>query len=265
MHFPVPPNFRSLTRLAPRLVLCALSLFFPGAAVAAESEHIQDVKQAQKSAYVIFSSGSQCAPLGHDFQGWPGSSLLECSYRQGGLEGITYLLDVKAETIATWIETACDERLRGNSACFATVLACARTNSGMMFAVSGNVIENRRNYFFRNGMTVAFKEAENGSTRDVPLSVQKSLLVAPDSKIDRIKSGLTRFWRTLPLQMALAYPNAHAPSALKTQAQRVAWLSLVQAEILAAQQTGNNRLLSAWLLAHKNTLGRGACPNDNDP
>jgi hypothetical protein len=114
-------------------------------------------------------------------------------------------------------------------------------------------------------MTVAFKEAENGSTREVPLSVQKSLLVAPDSKIDRIKTGLTRFWRTLPSQMALAYPNAHAPSAVKTQAQRLAWLSLVQAEIFAAQKNGKNRLLSAWLLAHKNTLGRGACPDDGDP
>jgi hypothetical protein len=265
MHFPVPPKSRRLTRLATRRVLCALSLFFPGAAVAVDSGHIQSVKQAQKSAYVIFSSGSQCAPLGEDFQGWPGSSLLECSYSQGGLQGITYLLDVKAATIATWIEKACDERLPGNGACFATVLACARANSGMMFAVSGNVIENRQNYFFRNGMTVAFKEAVNGSTQEVPLSVQKSLLVAPNGKIDRIKSGLTRFWRTLPLQMALAYPSAHAPSTVKTQAQRVAWLSLVQAEILAAQQNGKNRLLSAWLLAHKKTLGRGSCPDDNDP
>jgi hypothetical protein len=262
MQHQMPSIFGFLSRA---VLLATLVVSIHNAAAAGDGGHIQAVKQAQKSAYVIFSAGSQCSPLRQDFQGWPGPSLLECTYKQDGLEGMTYLLDVKAETVANWIEGACDERLPSARGCFATVLKCARNNSGMMFAVSGNIIENGRNYFFRNGMTVSFKEAGNGTTNSVPLSLQKSLLVAPNDQVTRIKTGLTRFWRTLPSQFALAYPDAHAPSSVDTQAQRLAWLSLVQTEILTAEKTGKNRLLSSWLLAHKKTVTLGSCPDDRDP
>ncbi|NRP85228.1 hypothetical protein GFPCMMHI_01113 [Ensifer adhaerens] len=266
MQHRIPTKCGFLVRLAHALLpALLLASSYNVTAAAGDDGHIQAVKQAQKSAYVVFSAGSQCVPLREDFQGWPGASLLECTYKQGSLEGIAYLLDVKAGTISSWIEGACDERLPGTGRCFATVLKCARNNSGMMFAVSGNIIEDGRNYFFRNGMTVSFNEAANGTTSAIPLSLQKALLVAPNTHISGTKTGLTRFWRTLPSQFAAAYPDAQAPRVVGTQAQRLAWLALVQAEILAAERTGKNRLLSSWLLAHRKTVALGNCPGDDDP
>lgn len=142
-------------------------------ALAQSLEHVTAVRHALRSAYAIADATNGCPVIGSDVLGWPGSIVRKCVYVEGPtqnqLTGIAFLIDVKPESIARWIETSCASLLPGYSACFDTVLKCGRENSGMMFPISGNVMENMnpqtwKNYFFRNGMTVATDGETNGST-----------------------------------------------------------------------------------------------------
>jgi len=50
---------------------------------------------------------------------------------------------------------------------------------GMMFPISGNLMENKdsepwKNYFFRNGMTVAIAEQGIGTRAQVPIERQRN-------------------------------------------------------------------------------------------
>lgn len=236
--------------------------------------HVAAVKTAQTLAYAISDATNGCPLVGADMFGWPGPLVRKCIYAEGPnnkrLPGLVYLLDVKPGTIAQWIETACAKQLPNVPACFATVLKCGRSNSGMMFAVSGNVLENMnpttwKNYFFRNGMTVSMTGQPNGTANAISLERQEELAQAPDSSIQTIPSGLTRYWRTLPKQFAARFPDAGAPVAVNTPALRQKWLDLARAEFLAALTSPTNRLLEAWVAAHPVKLSAGKCPADTDP
>src|SRR4029434_2063627 len=114
-------------------------------------------------------------------------------------------VEVKPEIIATWIETACAQLMPTAGQCFERVLRCARDNSGMMFPISGNMMENMdngpwKNWFFRNGMTVRMQNQGNGTTAQIPVDRQKELALMSDANILRIPTGVTRFWRTKPAQ-----------------------------------------------------------------
>jgi hypothetical protein len=152
----------------------------------------------------------------------------------------------------------------------APLLKCGRNNSGMMFPVGGNLMENMengpwKNYFFRNGMTVAIGGQKNDNSERVPLEHQKDLALMPNTAITKIPTGLTRFWRTTPRQFATRFPGESSPTSVTTDQDRNRWLAITQSEFLAALERPNNRLLEAWVSAHPRTLSAGKCPGDLDP
>jgi hypothetical protein len=237
-------------------------------------EHVNAVRHAQRSAYAITDATNGCPIISSDVLGWPGSRVRKCVYVEGPtqnqLTGIAFLLDVRPESIASWIEASCASLLPGYSACFDTILKCGQENSGMMFPISGDVMENMnpktwKNYFFRNGMTVAIDGETNGSTVQIPIEKQEAFASSPDHAIVSIPSGVTRFWRTLPRQFAARFPDSQAPSMLDSATARQKWLNLAKSELLAALAQPENRLLDAWMSAHPKTIGRGVCPGDGDP
>jgi hypothetical protein len=179
--------------------------------------------------------------------------------------GVVYLLDVPAATIAGWIETTCANQLPSTAGCFATVLRCARDNTGMMFPVSGNMMENMNgpwtNWFFRNGMTVRMRGQANNSATAIALERQDDLATADGSAILRISTGMTRFWLTRPGDFAAKYPDAGAPDDLASAEHRTGWLNLARSEMLAALASPTNRLLEAWVAAHIDDLARNKCPD----
>lgn len=250
----------------------------PGNVAAAplpQPAEISAVASAQKAAYVISDATNGCPVASADLHGWPAARLRTCEYAEGPagsrLQGYAVLLVVDPEPIARWIKTSCAEKLAGNAACFRTVLACGRANSGMMFPVSGNVMENMdgrpfSNYFFRNGMTVRMKGQPNGTSVGIDLATQIRLANADATDIESIPTGVTRFWRTLPQQFASAVPGEAIPRGVKTSADAQRWLEIARTEMLAALGGPRNRLLDAWVAAHKQTLARGNCPQrDSDP
>lgn len=242
--------------------------------VVAQAGNVAAVVKAQKAAYAITGASNGCPAPATDVLGWPSTVLRECVYSGGPktnrLTGYVLLADAKPEAIATWIETACARVLPSAAQCFQTVLECGRRNSGMMFPVSGNMMENMdggrwKNYFFRNGMTVAIGSQSNGTTEQVPLNRQKELALMAEAKIARIPSGVTRFWRTMPRQFAARFPSEAIPQSLTTLQDRQQWLNIVRSEFLTALVEPSNRLLEAWVAAHPKTLAAGTCPNDKDP
>jgi len=254
--------------------LIAIPLLFGPSAQAQTQSHVDDVKKAQKSNYAIEDSTNNCPASDADLFGWPAHLLRDCEYKQDGLPGTVYVLAIEPERIAQWIETSCAKRMPGENGCFRVVLQCGRLNSGMMFPVSGNVIENNQNIFFRNGMTVYMQGFENWSTSKMDHDVQLKAAKKESSAIERIPSGLARFWRTLPRHVAGFYPDSGAPEAVKEDDQREAWLEVVRKEILSALNQPENRLLDAYMAAHPKTLhsllGKkvikdGDCPTEASP
>ena len=237
--------------------------------------HIAAVKSAQGAAYAINQATNGCPVVGTDMLGWPGASIRKCIYRVGPAgnkrTGLVYLLEIKPETIATWIEGSCAKLLPSLPGCFEKVLTCGKLNSGMMFPISGNMLEDMtpspwQNFFFRNGMTVRMAGQPNGTTTQVPLDRQEALAQLPDTGIERIPSGLTRFWRTRPEQFAAQFPAEGVPAKLDTPAKRQKWLDTARAEILAAMNGPTNRLLETWVAVHATTLASPKkCPDDSDP
>jgi len=234
------------------------------------AEHVALVAQAQTSSYAISDATNNCPPPGTDILGWPASLLRECIFSEGPqgdrLTGYVILIDVKPETIAAWIETACAQVLPGVSKCFRRVLACGRGNSGMMFPVSGNMMENMdnepwKNWFFRNGMTVRMPGQHNNRHEQIPLASQKKLALLPNTAIVSIPSGMTRFWRTKPAEFAKRFPNENVPHTMTTPQRRQKWLNITQSEFLSALTKPNNRLLEAWVAAHQVKLtNSNKCP-----
>lgn len=237
-------------------------------------EHIAEVRQAQKAAYAISDASNGCPIVGSDMLGWPGNLVRHCIYTEGPANnrrtGVVYLLDVQPDVIAQWIETGCQQQMAGVSSCFATVLKCGKENSGLLFPISGNMMENMdsspwKNYFFRNGMTVDIDNKPNATTDQIPIGRQEELAHLPNSAVTSIPSGLLRFWRTLPRQFAKRYPNEGVIPNVDSRAAQQKWLDVARAEFLTALKSPTNRLLAAWIAAHPETLRAGECPGDNSP
>lgn len=237
-------------------------------------EHIAEVRQAQKAAYAISDASNGCPIVGSDMLGWPGNLVRHCIYTEGPANdrrtGVVYLLDVRPAVIAQWIETSCQKQMAGVSTCFATVLKCGKENSGLMFPISGNMMENMnfspwKNYFFRNGMTVEIDHEPNATTNQIPIARQEALAHLPNSAVTSIPSGLLRLWRTLPRQFAKRYPNAGVVPNVDSRAAQQKWLDVARTEFMTALKSPTNRLLAAWIAAHPETLRAGECPDDNAP
>jgi hypothetical protein len=114
----------------------------------ATPDHVASVRRAQRSEYAVASSSNGCPMLDSDINGWPSKLIRKCLYSQGSgthlLKAIVYLLDVQPEAIATWIETTCASQMPNSPKCFSTILECGRLNSGMMFPIDGNLVENSK-------------------------------------------------------------------------------------------------------------------------
>jgi hypothetical protein len=257
------------------LMVFVLTLFAALPASAQSADHIERVKKAQRAAYAISDATDGCPSVTADLFGWPADRVMKCTYAEGPpanrLQAVVYLLKVEPETIARWIETGCSGLQAADpESCFRTVLKCGKLNSGMMFPVSGNMLEDMtpspwQNFFFRNGMTVRMQGQKNGTSDQIPLDRQDELSLAPDTEIESIPSGLTRFWRTRPKQFAAHYPTAGAPSSVGSSADRQTWLDMARKEFLTALSSPTNRLLEAWVAAHPKTLSAAKCPKDGDP
>ena len=218
------------------------------------------------ATYAITEATNGCPRLDTGLFGWPGALVRECVYAMRDTrlghprQAVAYLLDVRPETIALWIENACARLAEPQPRCLATVLHSGQANSGYMFAVSGNIVEDMeqphefKNFFFRNGMTTSFVRHLNGSEEELPLERQRTIALQPNGEVLAIPSGMTRFWRTTPGQFAARFPDAGAPVGLRRPADRQLWLGLVQKEMLTALQTGRNRLLEAYLCANAQSL-----------
>jgi hypothetical protein len=278
--------FARATRSSAAVLFCIAGIFLPASGQAlsapvpasavpsATSEHVAEVRQAQKAEYAITDASNGCPVVGSNMLGWPGKLVRHCIYTEGPANdrrtGVVYLLDVRPNIIARWIETSCRKQLPGVSSCFATVLKCGEENSGYMFPISGNMMENMnyspwKNYFFRNGMTVEIDQQPNATPNQIPIARQEVLAHMPDSAVTSIPSGLLRFWRTLPRQFAERYPNDGVIPNVDSRAARQEWLDVARTEFLAALRHPTNRLLSAWIAAHPETLRAGECPSDNAP
>lgn len=230
--------------------------------VAASAAHVAAVENAVRAAYAIRSATNGCPFVESDLHGWPAARVRHCVYQQNdsGLGrprvAVVYLLDVQPGEIARWIETACALVPADAEQCFARVLEEGRGNSGYMFPVAGNMIENMgggrnfKNYIFRNGMTTSFRRHVNGGAEELSLEDQEALAAAADAAAIAVPTGLTRFWRTLPADFAERFPGVGAPANVSTPANRAAWLDLARTEMLAALDSDRNRLLEAWLCAH---------------
>src|SRR3954453_5363545 len=86
-----------------------------GIAAAQTPAHVDAVKNAQKSAYAVVESTNGCPAADRDLFGWPRNLVLNCEYAKQDTalgrkrRAVAYLLDVKPEVIARWIEGACAE------------------------------------------------------------------------------------------------------------------------------------------------------------
>ena len=145
------------------------------------------------------------------------------------------------------------------------MLGLGKDNSGYMFAISGNIVEDMglpdhfKNYFFRNGMTSAFQEGVNGSTTRAPDDQQQRIALLPNDAVIAIPSGMTRFWRTSPEEFHRRFPQSGAPTDVKNPTSRQTWLTVAQKEILDALGSGQNRLLEANLSARAQDLFHRSC------
>ena len=254
------------------LTICLMgSALLPARAVAQTAQHITAVAHAQKSAYAVSDSTNGCPFVQSDIFGWPKALIQYCEYSQidKGLghprKALAYLLAVKPETIARWIETACSRLAVQAPDCFDRVLGLGKDNSGYMFAISGNIIEDMglpdhfKNYFFRNGMTSAFQEGVNGSTTELPMDQQQRIALLPNDAVIAIPSGMTRFWRTSPEEFHRRFPQSGAPTDVNNPTSRQTWLTVAQKEILDALGSGQNRLLEANLCAQAQDLFHRTC------
>jgi hypothetical protein len=268
---------RTLWRLAPGTHVVPVAASLAGSAPAAPIDsEVAAVAKAQNGAYAISGSTNHCPLIDASKLGWQSAPVQECIYQPDSknrqLTAYVLLLSIKPEAIASWIKTGCAQELPGVSNCFDTVLRCGSHNSGMMFPVSGNLMENMenepwKNYFFRNGMTVNMTNRANGDGKQIPMDVQKQLAMLPDDQVTDMPTGLTRLWRTTPAQFAARYHDDSVPKKVKstTAAARQKWLDVARSEMLAAMDGTENRLLDAWIHAHPKTLSVGSCPGDSSP
>lgn len=260
-----------------RFLAIAAALIFCTPAIAqtertpASSDHVATAENATRSAYALRNSTNGCPAPAADMHGWPAALIRHCIYQEedSGLGhprvAVAYLLHVEASVLARWIETACALLPTDAERCFTRVLQAGRLNSGYQFPIAGNMLEDMegdgslKNYFFRNGMTTSFRRGVNGNDVELTLEDQEALAAASDSEALSIPTGLTRFWRTRPADFAARFPDAGAPANTSGAENRLAWLTLVRTEMLAALEGDRNRLLEAWLCANSTALFGATC------
>ena len=235
--------------------------FCGGAAVAQSADHVSAVKATLEKAPV--RSGA-CAPVAEEFQGWPAGSLQRCEYQRAGMTGVAYVLDVKPETMANWIETSCKALMVGIDACFDRMLKCSVEKSGAAFVVGGNAITEKQgaaqNVFYRNGVAFSMKPGA------VPVEEQETLAKTPEAGVTTmLGGGAVAFWHTLPYQFAVKAIDLGVPAEMNTPDRRQRWLEIVRAEMLTAVTKPENRFLAGWMTAHPITLRTGECADDRDP
>jgi hypothetical protein len=209
-----------------------------------------------------------CAPVAEDFQGWPAALVRRCDYKVGETPGVAYVLEVKPEAMAQWIETGCNAHMSGVAACFDRLVKCAVEKSRATFVIGGNLVADRKgsvtNMFFRNGVVIA--APWNGKSDPVPAAEQEQLAKTPESGVAAMQGGgAVAFWHTLPYQFAVKAIDLGVPAEMNTPDRRQRWLELIRAEMLAALGTQGNRFLSGWMTAHPITLRTGECADDRDP
>lgn len=252
----------NMKRLAP---FVAAICFVSAAARAQTPEHIAAVIAAQAKSTA--RSGA-CATVKEDFLGWPADLILRCEYKVGETPAVAYLLDIKPEVMANWIEKSCASQMVGVDACFDRILRCSSERYGASFPVAGNLIAMRggaaQNMFYRNG--VAIGAPQNNAPNEVPVEEQEKLAHTPESGVTVILSnGAVALWHTLPHQFAVKAMEIIVPAELNTPERRLAWLEIVRAEMIAALKQKENRILSGWMTAHPIMLRAGECPDDRDP
>ncbi len=232
-----------------------------GSAVAQTAEHAAAVKAAFDKSPVRTGA---CAPVSEDFMGWPALLVQRCEYAQG----VAYVLDVKPETMAKWIETGCAAHMSGVAACFDRMVKCAVEKSNATFVIGGNLAAERKgavtNLFYRNGVVIA--APPNGKTEPVPAAEQEKLARLPESAIEAMPGGgAVAFWHTQPFQFAVKAIDLGVPAEMNTPDRRQKWLEVIRAEMQAALKSDANRFLSGWMTAHPITLRTGECADDRDP
>jgi hypothetical protein len=230
-------------------------------AAAQTPEHVTAVKAAFDKSPV---RAGTCAPVTEDFDGWPAALVQRCDYPQG----VAYILDVKPETMAKWIETGCAAHMSGVAACFDRMLKCAVEKSNATFVIGGNLAAERKgavtNLFYRNGVVVG--APQNGKADAVPVPEQEKLARLPESGVEAMAGGgAVAFWHTMPYQFAVKAIDLGVPAEMNTPDRRQRWLEIIRAEMQAALKTDGNRFLSGWMTAHPITLRTGECADDRDP
>ncbi len=250
--------------LARRALAACLALLAPTAALAQTEEHVAAVKAVQDKSPVR----AGCAPVKEEFLGWPAGLVERCEYKQGETPGVAYVLDVKPETMARWIEAGCAAYMVGAASCFDRVLRCTVQNSGLEFVVGGNLVAERKgalqNMFYRNG--VAIGAPQSGKPGAVAVEEQEKLAHTPEADVSAMPGrGGVAFWDTMPYQFAVKAIDLGVPAEMNTPDRRQKWLEIVRNEMLVSLGRDENRFLSGWMTAHPITLRTGDCPDARDP
>ncbi|MGJ0506376.1 MAG: hypothetical protein ACR652_04425 [Methylocystis sp.] len=251
---------RELALAAAALVAACQGAACNGAA-AQTAEHVAAVKAVFDKSPV---RAGACAPVTEDFDGWPAALTQRCDYPQG----VAYVLDVKPEIMAKWIETGCAAHMSGVGACFDRMLKCAVEKSNATFVIGGNLAAPRKgavtNLFYRNGVVVA--APQNGKADPVPVEEQEKLARLPEGGVEAMPGGgPVAFWHTMPHQFAVKAIDLGVPAEMNTPDRRQKWLEIIRTEMQAALKTDGNRFLSGWMTAHPITLRTGECADDRDP
>lgn len=249
-----------------RLMFAAAALCFYGAGARAQTaEHVAAVKAVLDKSP---ARAGACAAASEEFLGWPADIVQRCEYKVGETPGVVYLLDVKPEALALWIETSCEKLMSGVAACFDRILRCSAERYGASFPVGGNLISERsgaaQNMFYRNGVVIG--APQNGGSTAVPVEEQEKLAHTPEAGVATVVSGgAVAMWHTMPHQFAVKAIDLGVPAELNTPDRRQKWLEIVRAEMLAALKQKENRFLAGWMTAHPIVLRSGECPDDRDP
>ena len=209
----------STTRFARGVVftLC-FGLCSPASAWAQSPEHVAAAKATLEKSPVR----GNCAPAQEDFLGWPASLVQRCEYQHEDMPGLAYVLDVKPETLARWVETGCSALMVGAGHCFDRTLKCALDSTGASFVIGGNLIAARsgvkQNRFYRNG--VAIVAPKSGMPGAVPIQEQEQIAHMPEKDVSAmLDRGGVALWNTLPYQFAVKALEIAVPAEMNTPGQ----------------------------------------------
>ncbi|MBI1981422.1 MAG: hypothetical protein HYS63_07720 [Methylocystis sp.] len=243
---------------------CCLGLWLPAGALAQSPEHVAAAAATLEKSPVR----GNCAPVQEDFLGWPANLMQKCEYQYEDMPGLAYVLDVKPETLARWVEAGCSALMVGASHCFDRTLKCAFDSTGAVFVIGGNLIAARngvkKNRFYRNG--VAIVAPNSGAPGAVPIAEQEQIAHIAEKDVSAmLDRGGVAFWNTMPYQFAVKAIELGVPAEMNTPDRREKWLEIVRVEMLKALDAPENRFLSGWISAHPITLRAGECPDSRDP